>query len=169
MFLFIFILNLWSIWNLLLCKGCHWASLVWLSGKDSACDAGDAVSIPGSERSPRGGHGNPLQYSCLESSMGRGAWQATVHVVSKSLTRLSDWTHKGYDIHWPLFFFSDSYLVIKKMFIRIIDLSPSFYYITFFMYFGLFLDFMLSYWLLFHSYKIFYHFNHYNLWHFNIS
>ena len=52
-------------------------------------DAGDAGSIPGSERFPGGGNGNPLQYSCLENRMDRGAWQATVHGVAKSRTRLS--------------------------------------------------------------------------------
>ena len=50
---------------------------------ESTCNAG---STPGSERSPRGGHGNPLQYSCLEDSMDRGAWRATVHGVAKSQT-----------------------------------------------------------------------------------
>ena len=49
-------------------------------------NAGDAVSIPGSGRSPGGGHSNPLQYSCLENPMDRGAWQATVHRVTKSQT-----------------------------------------------------------------------------------
>ena len=44
----------------------------------------DVGSIPGSGRSPGGGHGNPLQYACLEDPMDRGAWWATVHVVSKS-------------------------------------------------------------------------------------
>ena len=48
--------------------------------------------IPGLGRSLGGGHGNPLQYSCLENSMDRGAWRATVHGVAKSQTRLSDWT-----------------------------------------------------------------------------
>ena len=43
-------------------------------------------SIPGSGRSPGGGHGNPLQYSCLENPMDRGAWQAVVHRVAKSQT-----------------------------------------------------------------------------------
>jgi len=43
-------------------------------------------SIPGSGRSPGGGHGNPLQYSCLENAMDREAWQATVHRVAKSQT-----------------------------------------------------------------------------------
>ena len=51
----------------------------WLSGKESACNAGDAGSIPGLERSPGEGNGNPLQYSCLGNPMDRGAWQATIH------------------------------------------------------------------------------------------
>ena len=49
-----------------------------------AGDTGDSSSIPGSGRSPGGGNGNPLQYSCLENSMDRGTWQATVHGVGKS-------------------------------------------------------------------------------------
>ena len=56
-------------------------------GKEPDLNAGDARdtgSIPGSGRSPGGGHGNPLQYSCLENPMDRGAWQATVHKISKS-------------------------------------------------------------------------------------
>ena len=62
----------------------------WLSGKESsyAGDAGDMSSIPGSERSPGVGHGNPLQYSCLEDPMYRGAWRAIVHRVAKSWTQL---------------------------------------------------------------------------------
>ena len=52
----------------------------------SAGAAGDAGLIPESERSPRGGHGNLLQYSCLENPMDRGAWQATAHSVAKSWT-----------------------------------------------------------------------------------
>ena len=54
------------------------------NGKESACDAGDLGSIPGLGRSPREGNGYPLQYSCLENPMGRGAWQATVHGVAQS-------------------------------------------------------------------------------------
>ena len=50
--------------------------------------ARDAGSVPGLGRSPGGGHGNPLQFSCLENSMDRGAWQATVHRVTKSGTWL---------------------------------------------------------------------------------
>ena len=60
--------------------------------KESACSVGDLVSIPGLGRSPGGGHGNPLQYSCLENPMDRGVWRATVHGVAKSRTRLSDFT-----------------------------------------------------------------------------
>ena len=48
-------------------------------GKETAYNAGDPDSIPGLGRSPGGGHGNPLQYSCLENSMNRGAWFAAVH------------------------------------------------------------------------------------------
>ena len=55
-------------------------------GQESACSAGALGTIPGSRRSPGGGNGNPLQYSCLEKSMDRGAWPATVHGVSKSQT-----------------------------------------------------------------------------------
>ena len=59
-------------------------------GKESPCNAGDVGLIPGSGRSPGEGHGNPLQYSCLENSMDRGAWRATVHGVSKSWTRVKE-------------------------------------------------------------------------------
>ena len=59
-------------------------------GKDSACNAGDPGSIPGLERSPGEGNGNPLQYSCLENSMERRAWRATAHGVTKNWTQLSD-------------------------------------------------------------------------------
>ena len=51
--------------------------------KESACNVGDLGLIPGSERSPGEGNGNPLQYSCLENPMHRGAWWATVHGVTK--------------------------------------------------------------------------------------
>ena len=55
----------------------------WLSGKEFTCQTGDAVLIPGSERSPGEGNGNPLQYSCLGNPMDTGAWQATVHGVAE--------------------------------------------------------------------------------------
>ena len=62
--------------------------------KVSACNAKDPVSIPGLGRSPGEGNGNPLQYSCLENPMERGAWWATVHAVTKSWTQLSDFTFR---------------------------------------------------------------------------
>ena len=54
--------------------------------KASACNVGDTGSIPVLERSPGEGNSNPLQYSCLENPMDRGAWQATVHGVAESCT-----------------------------------------------------------------------------------
>ena len=67
------------------------------SGKEPACQCRghkSANSVPGSGRSPGGGHGNPLQYSCLENPMDRGAWRATVHGVAQSQTQL-----KGLSTH----------------------------------------------------------------------
>ena len=61
-------------------------------GKASVYNAGDLGSIPGSGRSAGEGNGNPLQYSCRENSMDGGAWWAVVHRVTKSRTRLSDFT-----------------------------------------------------------------------------
>ena len=55
-------------------------------GKESACNTGDLGLIPGLGRSPGEGTGNPLQCSCLENPMDRGAWRATLHGVSKSQT-----------------------------------------------------------------------------------
>ena len=52
-------------------------------GKESACNAGDPCSIPGSGRSPEEGNGNPLQDSCLENPMDRGAWRAAVHGLQR--------------------------------------------------------------------------------------
>ena len=57
-------------------------------GKESVCNAGDLVSVPGLGRSPGEGNGYPVQYSCLENFMDRGNWWATVHVVTKSWTQL---------------------------------------------------------------------------------
>ena len=61
---------------------CPW----WLSGKESACNAGNMSSIPGLGRSLGEGNGNPLQCSCLENPIDRGAWRSTVHWVAKSWT-----------------------------------------------------------------------------------
>ena len=59
-------------------------------GKESSCNAGQLGLIPGLGRSPGGRHSNPLQYSCLGNPMDRGTWQAAVHGVEKSETRLSN-------------------------------------------------------------------------------
>ena len=77
-------------------------------GKEFACNAGDLGSISGSGRSPGGGHGNPLQYSCLENSMDRGAWWATVHRVAKSQTGLSSF-------HFHFGFLDTLLLQLKKI------------------------------------------------------
>ena len=58
--------------------------------KQPACNTRDPGSIPGSGRSPGEGNGYPFQYSCLENSMNRGDWRATVHEVTKSQTQLSN-------------------------------------------------------------------------------
>ena len=63
-------------------------------GKESACNSGDLALIPGSGRSPGEDNRYPLQYSCLENPMDRGAWQAAIHSVKKSRTRL-----KGLSMH----------------------------------------------------------------------
>ena len=68
-------------------------------GKESACNAGDLGSIPGAGRSPGERNGNPLQYSCLENSMDREAWWATVHGVAKSQTRLKQLSSNTSSLH----------------------------------------------------------------------
>ena len=65
------------------------------ASKESACNAGDLCLIPGLGGSSGEGNGNPLQYSCSENSMGRGAWKATVHWVAQSWTWLSTDTLTG--------------------------------------------------------------------------
>ena len=72
-------------------RGIHvsWASQETQVAKNPPADAGDAGLIPGSGRAAGGGNDNTLQYSCLENSMHRGAWWATVHGVAKSQTQLS--------------------------------------------------------------------------------
>ena len=82
-----------------------WSDLIWSflkgfpggsDGKESTCNARDLGLVPGSGKSPGEGNGHPLQYSYLENSMGRGAWQVAVHRVAKSRTRLNDWT----ELNW---------------------------------------------------------------------
>ena len=71
-----------------------WKKLIGFAGgsdsKEFACNVGDLGSIPGLGGTPGGGHGNRLQYSCLENPMNRGAWQAAVDGVTKSWTLLSN-------------------------------------------------------------------------------
>ena len=63
------------------------------AGEESACSEGDLGSIPGLGRFPGEGNSYPLQYSCLENSMDRGAWQATVHAAAKSLNMIEQHSH----------------------------------------------------------------------------
>ena len=110
------LITLSFMWFLDLLQDSHWASLVaqglqgtrvwclvWEDSrklrfpggsvdKESACNAGDPGSIPGSGRSSGEGKGKPLQCSCLENPMDRGTWQPMVHGVPKSWTWLSDFT-----------------------------------------------------------------------------
>ena len=76
--------SLWADWGVAKVN-CPW----WLSGKESACNARDMSSIPGLGTSLGEGNGNPLKYSCWENPIDRGAWWSTVHLVTKSWTRLS--------------------------------------------------------------------------------
>ena len=102
-------------WTVHICTNCKalshmWSlfipTILWSMGfpdcsgdKGSTCNAGHSVSIPGLGRSPGRGGGNQFQYSCLENSMARGAWWATVHRVAKTWTRLSNQacTYLGYN------------------------------------------------------------------------
>ena len=86
----------------------------WPSGKESTRNAGDTVdsgSIPGSGRSPGGGHGNPLQYFCVENPGDKRAWWATVHRVAKSQTGLkSEHAH----IHVYIHIYTHIYICITE-------------------------------------------------------
>ena len=68
----------------------YWGFPGGSDGKESTCSARDLGSIPGLGRSHGGGLGNPLQYSCLENPMDRGAWRAIVHGITKSRTPLNN-------------------------------------------------------------------------------
>ena len=77
-----------------------WASHMVLVVKNPPANAGDIRdmdSIPGLGRSPRGGHGNLLQYSCLENPMDRAAWWVTIHGVTKSRTQLKQLNMHAYN------------------------------------------------------------------------
>ena len=76
----------WLFWNLYILSLTNPPNMGFPGGSDGkeyACSAGDLGSIPGSGRSPGEGNGNPLQYSCLENSMDRGAQQPIVHGITK--------------------------------------------------------------------------------------
>ena len=94
--LFLCSVDLHLLWNI------GWAPLVAQMVKnppatqESTCNAGDTGLIPGSGRSPGGGHGNLLQYSCLENPTDRGTWRAIVHRVTKSQTWLKRLNHHVY-------------------------------------------------------------------------
>ena len=77
-------LSNWTELNWMVRSGASQVALVVKNPPANAGELRDAALIPGSGRSLGGGHGNPLQYSCLESPMDRGAWWATVHRVAKS-------------------------------------------------------------------------------------
>ena len=87
----------------------------------SACNAGDLGLIPGSGRSPGEGNGNPLQCSCLENPMDREAWWAAVHGVTKSWTRLSNFT---FTFPFPTNSFIDTNINISLCLLTPSELSP---------------------------------------------
>ena len=76
--------NSWDILITLRCSPQNIGLPRWLSDKESTCQGEGVSLIPGSARSPREEKSNPLQYSCLENSMDRGAWRAIVHGITKS-------------------------------------------------------------------------------------
>ena len=78
----------------------------WLSGKESSCNAGNAGSVPGSGRTPGGGNGNPLPYSCLDNPMGSGVWRAIVHDLTKSQTQMSMHIQSFYTHNFVRYFFN---------------------------------------------------------------
>ena len=74
-----------EVWRIFPDQELNLCPLTGSGNKESACNEGNLGSISGWERSPGEGNGYPLQYSCLKNSMDRGAWQATVHGVTKEL------------------------------------------------------------------------------------
>ena len=90
--------NLFSHTSIGIAYQCWCAGAVVKNPSANAGDSGDTGSIPQSGRSPEGGNGNPLQDSCLENSMDRGVWWATVHGVAKSWTQPSTHIHVNYII-----------------------------------------------------------------------
>ena len=78
--------------------------------KNLPTDAGDTGSIPGSGRCPRGGNGNPRQYSCLGNPMDRGAWRATGHSVAKRWSHVFNESHMGISLFKIEHFFANIYM-----------------------------------------------------------
>ena len=91
--------------------------------KASAWNAGDPGSIPGSGRSPGKGNGSPLQYSCLENPMDWGAWWAAVHGVTKSWTRLSDFTYLLYLVDILISLILQGVSISKQLLARVLGKS----------------------------------------------
>ena len=113
----------YTIWNCL-------ASQVALVVKNLPATAGDVrgkVSIPGLGRSPGGGHGHPLQYSCRENPMDRGAWRATVHGVSKSRTWLKRLGTHAHTLSWlPFSLKSKMGFFVPHTFVGKVKKKPNF-------------------------------------------
>ena len=107
----------------------------WLGSKESACNAGDMGSIPGSGRSLGEGNRNPLQYSCLENPKDRGAWHAAGYGVTKSWTWLkrlnwteSDWARKHASVssYPPQKSFGVCGLSLCRLALMSVSMQPSF-------------------------------------------
>ena len=100
------------------------------SGKEPACNVGDTGLIPGLGKSPGGGNGNPLQYSCLENPMDRRAWQATIHRVTLSRTelkQLSTGQHPCSMPTWLRFLSINRCWFCQKPFLHLLKWSCDFY------------------------------------------
>ena len=97
---------------LILTDGGFPGGVVVINPPANAEDTRDTSSVPGSGRSPGGGNGSLLQYSCLENSMDRAAWWATVHGIPKSLTGLSARTRTQIEQESPEFYLLPSVLVM---------------------------------------------------------
>ena len=88
----------------------------WLSGKESACQAGNVGLIPGLGRSPGEGNSNPLQYPRLGNPTDRGAWRAKVHGVAKSQAQLSNWTTTILYTAWsPILYYLLAKWIVTKI------------------------------------------------------
>ena len=98
--------------------GASKVALVVKNLPDNAWGVSDVGSIPGLRRFPRGGNGNPFQYSCLENRMERGAWWATVHGAAKSQAQLSDLAQSTY----THFFFLIGFCLFVCLFVFVIEL-----------------------------------------------